>query len=373
VLELRMSGAQAAVKKIDALLARAGADDRVRGSFKYHGASTGRWAGEGPQPQNLKRPLVEDIDAAIAAISTGDYQHVKTHYERPLAVVGDCSRSMITAAPGHTLIGADFSSIESRVLAWVAGEEWKVDSYRRFDDTHDAADEPYRATAALIFRTTPDAVSKEQRGVGKICDLALGFQGGLNAFRKFEPEKFTDEEVEKFKTEWRAAHPCIRQFWYDIDRAAWTAVRERGRIVRCGRVFFKCAGAFLWLKLSSGRKLAYPFPRIVVEDARRQAVVFADNAAGQFKDCRYGIGAYGGLWTENIVSATARDLLAEAMQRIEAAGYPIILHVHDEIVAEVPMGFGSVEEFTKLMTHVPTWAAGLPIAASAWTGPRYRK
>ena len=119
VLELRLGGAQAAVKKIDALLARAGDDNRVRGAFRFHGASTGRWAGEGFQPQNLKRPVVEDLDAAIAAVATGDYEHVKSLYPRPLSVVGDCCRSMICAAPGHVLIGADFSAIESRVLAWV--------------------------------------------------------------------------------------------------------------------------------------------------------------------------------------------------------------------------------------------------------------
>ena len=122
VLELRLGGAQAAVKKIDSLLARAGNDDRVRGAFRYHGAATGRWAGEGFQPQNLKRPLTDDLAAAIDAVATGDYEHVKKLYSRPLAVVGDCSRSMINAASGHVLIGADFSSIESRVLAWIAGE-----------------------------------------------------------------------------------------------------------------------------------------------------------------------------------------------------------------------------------------------------------
>ena len=299
VLELRQGGAQAAVKKLDALLARAGADDRVRGSFRYHGAATGRWSGEGFQPQNLKRPEIEDIDAAMIAVSTGDYQHVRSLYLQPLSVVGDCSRSMINAAPGHVLIGADYSSIESRVLAWNAGEEWKLDSYRRFDTTCDPADEPYRATAALIFHTTAAAVSKEQRSAGKTCDLAFGYMGGRGAWRKFEPERFTDDEVETFKKEWRAAHPRIRQFWYDVDRAAWIAVHSRGRVVQCGRVFFKCAGAFLQLKLPSGRKLAYPHPRIQIEDLRHQAVVFADNAAGQYKDVRQGNGAYGGLWTEN--------------------------------------------------------------------------
>jgi DNA polymerase len=375
VLELRLSGAQAAVKKIDALLGRAGADHRVRGAFRYHGASTGRWAGEGFQPQNLKRPVAEDVDAAIAAVATGDYEHVCRLYPRPLSVVGDCSRSMIVAAPGHVLVGADFSSIESRVLAWIAGEEWKLDAYRRYDATRDPRDEVYCETACKIFRVPSGSYVKDsqERGVGKTCDLAFGYMVGLGAWRKFEPERFTDQEVETFKTEWRAAHPAIKRFWHDIDRAAWTAVRERGRVVRCDRVSFKCAGAFLFLKLPSGRKLAYPQPRIKAVDEHNQVVVFADNGAGQFQDCRHGDGAYGGLWTENVVSGIARDLLAEAMLRIEAAGYPIVLHVHDEIVAEVPIGFGSTEEFTRLMTRKPAWALELPIAAGAWSGPRYRK
>jgi DNA polymerase len=178
--------------------------------------------------------------------------------------------------------------------------------------------------------------------------------------------------VEKFKTDWRVAHPAIKRFWHKIDRAAWTAVRERGRITHCGPVAFRCTGAFLQLKLPSGRKLSYPQPRIV-GDEHEQSVVFADNGAGQFKDCRHGNGAYGGLWTENVVSGIARDLLADAMLRLEAAGYPIVLHVHDEIVAEVPEGFGSAENFTQLMTRKPSWALELPIAASAWSGPRYCK
>jgi DNA polymerase len=374
VLELRLGGAQAAVKKIDALLARAGNDDRVRGAFRYHGASTGRWAGEGFQPQNLKRPAVDDLAAAIDAVASGDYEHVRKLYPRPLSIIGDCSRSMIIAAPGHVLIGADFSSIESRVLAWVAGEEWKLDSYRRFDATRDPRDEPYCITACKIFGVPDGSFDKNspERAVGKTCDLAFGYAGGLNAWRKFQPDQFSDQEVEKFKTDWRAAHPAIKRFWHKIDRAAWTAVRERGRITHCGPVAFRCAGAFLQLKLPSGRKLSYPQPRIV-GDEHEQSVVFADNGAGQFKDCRNGHGAYGGLWTENVVSGIARDLLVDAMLRLEAAGYPIVLHVHDEIVAEVLEGCGSTEDFTQLMTRRPSWALELPIAAGAWSGPRYCK
>ena len=376
VLELRAGGAQAAVKKLGALLARAGDDDRIRDEFRYHGAGTGRFSGQGVQVQNLKRPTVESLDDAITAISTGSYEHLRKLYPKPLAVIGDCMRSMVIAASGCKLMGGDFSSIESRILAWGAGETWKLDSYRRFDATHDARDEPYLATACRIYRVPEGSYTKEspERGVGKTCDLAFGYMGGLNAWRKFEPDRFTDAEVEQFKTEWRATHPAIVKFWYAVDRAAWEAVRERGRVVRCGPVAFKSNGAFLQLKLPSGRKISYPQPRIrTSKDGRSEFVVFADNAAGQFQDCRHGAGAYGGLWTENIVSGIARDLLAEAMIRIEAAGYPIVLHVHDEVVCEVPENFGSEQEFIRLMTRKPAWALDLPIAASAWSGSRYSK
>ena len=314
-LELRQDGGQAAVKKVVALLDRVGGDGRVRGAFQYHKASTGRWAGVGAQPQNLKRPEIDDVDAAIAAVSTGDYEHVRSLYPRVLSLLGDLGRSLICAAPGHVLIGADLGAIESRVLAWVAGEDWKLESYCRFDATQDPRDEPYCATACKIFRVPPGSFTKEspERSVGKTCDLAFGYAGGLRAWRKFEPERFTDAEVEKFKTDWRAAHPAIVKFWSVVDHAAWTAVRQRGRVVSCGPVAFKCAGNFLFLKLPSGRKLAYPFTRTKLLDPRHGAVVFADSSDGQFHDCRNGDGAYGGLWTENIVSGIARDLLAEAM------------------------------------------------------------
>jgi DNA polymerase bacteriophage-type len=375
VLELRAGGAQAAVKKLDALLARGGDDDRIRDEFRYHGAGTGRFSGQGVQVQNLKRPTIEKLDDAITVIRTGDYEHVRKLYSKPLAAIGDCTRSMIIAASGHKLIGGDFSSIESRILAWGAGEAWKLDSYRRYDATRDPRDEPYCITACKIFCVPDGAYTKAspERNVGKTCDLAFGYMGGLNAWRKFEPDRFTNIEVEKFKAEWRATHPNIVKFWYAVDRGAWAAVRERGRVVTCGPVAFRSNGAFLQLKLPSGRKISYPQPRIRAKDERHQYVIFSDNADGQFKDCRYGAGAYGGLWVENIVSGIARDLLVEAMFRVEAAGYRIVLTVHDEIMCEVPENFGSEQEFIRLMTRKPAWALDLPIAAEAWSGPRYRK
>src|SRR5262249_37092274 len=150
-------------------------------------------------------PETKDIDAAIAAVLTGDYAHVRNLYPQPLKVIGDLGRSLICAAPGHRLIGADLSSIESRGLAWVANENWKRDSYRRFDATHDPRDEPYCITACKIFRVPDGSYNAEspERKVGKTCDLAFGYQGGLNAWHKFEPDRFTDAEVEQFKQDWR--------------------------------------------------------------------------------------------------------------------------------------------------------------------------
>jgi DNA polymerase len=197
----------------------------------------------------------------------------------------------------------------------------------------------------------------------------------LSAWRNFEPDKFSDAEVEAFKADWRAAHRATVRFWREIDGAAVLAVRERGETVRCGRVDLKCVGAFLLIKLSSGRKLSYPQPRLINDKKghNQQRVVFSDNSGGRFTDCRGGLAAYGGMWCENVVSGIARDLLAVAMLRVEASGYSVVLHVHDELVCEVPIGFGSTEEFVHLMTRKPAWAVELPIAASPWAGPRYCK
>jgi DNA polymerase len=374
-LQTRQQGAQAAAKKADALLNRVGDDGRIRGALAYHKASTGRWAGNGVQPQNLKRSELsgEELNAALAAVRSGDYSRVSSLYPRPLELIGSLMRSTICAAPGCSLIGGDYASIESRMLAYIAEENWKLDAYRRFDATGDPRDEPYVVLAGKIFGKPPTQISPEERRIGKTCDLAFGFQGGLHGFRVFEPERFTDDEVEELKRAWRAAHPNIKTFWRAVDIAAWRAVRERGHVIYCGKVAFKCEGAFLLLKLPSGRKLSYPFPKIKVVDAEYEVVVFKDASAGQWRDIRNGNGAYGGSWTENIVSAACRDLLAGALIRLEQAGYAVVLHVHDEIIAEVSAGFDSTTEFSKLMTMIPPWALGLPIAAKAWSGSRFCK
>ena len=185
-------------RKFKTLLAWAGADDRIRGSLKYGAAHTLRWGGVGPQPQNMKRLTgsPEETEAAIAAVMRGSLKHMKKKYARPLSVLGDVSRPTLVAGPGQLLLGGDYGAIESRSLAWTAGEEWKLAAYRRFDATGNPADEPYVRIASTILDVPPDKITRDQRKVGKNTDLACGYQGGINAYRNFSDEG-TDDEVQQ--------------------------------------------------------------------------------------------------------------------------------------------------------------------------------
>ena len=369
LLELRHAGARASTRKFDALLASVDTDSRLRGTLKFHASSTGRWAGNRFQPQNLKKPETKDLDAAIDAILTGDMAKVR-ELGAPLTVAGDVSRAIISAAPGHALIGGDFSAIESRILAWLAGEKWKLRNYEDYDRTGNPEFEPYciMASRALKRQVTPE--DEVGRNFGKTYDLAFGFGGGLGAWRRFDDsDTYTDAEVEHFKQEFRRTHLETVRFWRRLEHAAHKAVITRQR-VDFNRFSFTMEDGTLLLTLPSGRRLHYPEARLVpgkFEDTRQ--LRFKDNSRGAWSD----VDAWYGVLVENVVQATARDILAEAMRRIEATGYPVVLSVHDEIVAEVPEGFGSVEEFHRLMVQLPAWAQGLPLAAKAWTRPRYAK
>jgi DNA polymerase bacteriophage-type len=371
VIELRIGAAHAAATKIDALLAWRDADDRVRGTLRFHGAGTGRWTGHGPQPQNFKRDS-DGIEAKRIAISTGDLAHVAKIYTQPLEVVGDIARSMICAAPGHRFLIGDFSGIESRVLAWISGQQSKLDMWAKFDRTGDPKDEPYYLLGRSCGQPEDSA-----RSIGKTADLAFGYMGGPGAWDRLAPDDdpSSDDDKRRYQQAWRRLHPETAKFWGGINRAAIQAVRKPGTTFNCRQLTAVYDGeTFLRIMLPSGRALSYPQPRITTGKFGDAVVMFKDNAGGKFVDCRYGQGAYGGLWTENVVQAVSRDLLAAAMQRLEAAGYHIVLHVHDEIVAEAPIEFGSIEEFQQLITApLPDWAGGLPIAAKIRNGPRFAK
>lgn len=313
----------------------------------------------------------------------------------------------------NKLIAADYSNIEGRALAWEAGEQWKVDAFRAFDEG--TGPDLYKLSYGRAFGIDPGEVSKPQRQIGKVMELALGYQGGVGAFQKMAVGygvKIPDAEADQLKDKWRAAHPNVKRFWFDIEAAAVEAVESPGRNIECGKVLFRRHGSFLFLRLPSGRSLSYPYPRLEpcvwlfkekkvlqedgtfkIERQNKRATV-REVRAGNFpgwetsgeappqltykgtnsytrkwEECK----AYGGLLVENITQAVARDVLAEAMFRLEAAGYPVILTVHDEIVCEVPADFGSVDEMEAVMCELPAWAAGFPIAAEGWEGERYRK
>jgi DNA polymerase bacteriophage-type len=365
-IELRMQLAHASAVKVEALLAWRGADNRVRGSLTFHGASTGRWIGRGPQPQNFKRDS-EGIDTKITAIMNGGAE-----LDSPVEAVGDIARAMIVAAPGHRLLIGDFSGIESRVIAWISGQLSKLDQWAKFDRTGALADDPY------FIQGCACGLAKDiARAKGKICDLAFGYQGGLGAWKAQAPtdDPSTDADIKRYQHSWRKQHPYTVAFWHGVDDKAIAAVRTPGKIIEYKRLRFVYEGNFLRITLPSGRALSYPFPRIERGKYGYPRVMFKDASGGKWADCGHGHGAYGGLWTENIVSAIARDLLASAMQRLEVAGYPIVLTVHDEIVCEVPDGFGNLEEFRSIITAKPDWVTGvrLPIAAKVRESARFSK
>jgi DNA polymerase family A/CHC2 zinc finger len=379
LLELRREGARASTHKLSRLLQSVSDDNRMRGTLRFHGSSTGRWAGRGFQPQNLKKPETKDLDAAVGAILSGDLIRVRA-LGPALTIAGDVSRAMITAAPGHVLISADFSSIEARVLAWLAGETWELDTYRAFDATGRPELESYCVVASKIFKRTITPDDEAERNVGKTCVLAFGYGGALGAWRKFDSsDTYSDAEVEAFKSDWRRAHPATTRFWKALERTVHRAAFSRSKHtvndvlnapIPGGQITCHTEGDNLQLTLPSGRQLAYPCATLgegKFEGTRE--LRFKDNAKGGWSD----VSAWYGKLVENVDQAVSRDLLAAAMLRVEAAGYKIVLHVHDEVVAEVPEGFGSPEEFLALLVQAPEWAADLPIAAKVRTGKRYVK
>jgi DNA polymerase len=421
-VEIRQEASKSSTAKLDAFLERASDDGRMRGCYLYHGAGTGRWSSVGAQVQNLPRGngTVDDPPAAVRYIKQGSAELLEMMYGRPLNVLSDCLRAMLCAKPGHELIAADLANIEGRVNAWCAGERWKLDAFRAYDAG--TGPDLYMVAASGIYGLDVARMSKkthaQERQVGKVAELALGYQGGVNAFHtmakgygvEMDPafaglwasasEEVRDRAAARYedclsrgesatkamtregwlaseltKVAWRAKHPAIVQLWRTLEDGCFAAVQDKGSTVLAGPVRYRVAMGFLWCQLPSGRCLAYGAPHIrEVETSwgeRKPSVTYM-GVNSQTKKWERQV-LYGGLACENIVQAISRDILAAGMLAVEAAGYPIVMHTHDEIVSEVPRGFGSVEEFEGLMCRLPSWAAGLPVAAEGWRGVRYRK
>lgn len=371
ILEIRKSLSKSSTAKYQAFLDAKCEDDRVRGSLMYHGAGTGRWTGRLVQPQNFPRGTFPDVEPCIEFFRRGDLESVELLYGDPMIAASTCLRGMIVPAPGCEFICADFSSIEGRVLAFLAGENTALEVYRSGRD-------PYKVAASAIYHIAYDAVEKPQRQIGKVAELALGYQGAVGAFSRMALNygvTLPESEIRGIVERWRESRPMTVRLWRELEKACTAAVSDRGRVYDYRGIKFAVRGNFLVLRLPSGRCLWYANPRLESKDMtwgeQKEVIAFDGVNSGTRKwGTQY---LYGGLLAENVTQATARDLLVSGMFATNESGYPTVLHVHDELIAEVPEGFGSVEEFEKLMCTLPAWAEGLPVKAEGWRGKRYRK
>lgn len=363
VLEIRQTLGKASTSKYQAMLNLAADDQRARGVFFYHGAQTGRWAGRGFQPQNLPRPAFKDTDNCIRLFRHRDVDAIEMLYGDPMVALSSCLRGMIVPGEDNRFLVADFNAIEARVLAWLADEQGPLDVFRSGDCI-------YCHAATGIYGRKITKKDADERQIGKVAILALGYQGGVGAFQtmaKAYRVVVEDEQADQIKVKWRKAHPKIVRFWYDLEAAATNAVKYRGHAFEAGPITFKCHGDFLFAKLPSGRRLAYYKPTLN-----------GDKLEFWGTDSRLGgrwakLSTYGGKLAENVTQAVARDLLADAMLRLEALGYWVVASIHDEVICEVRKGDGSLAEMEELMVQLPEWATGLPMAVEGFECERYRK
>jgi DNA polymerase len=372
LLQLRQRGAYASVRMAKRLLGYADPiDGRIRGALRIYGAGPGRWSSPGAQLHNLRRNDTGYPGTPVAAVIAGDHAEL-ARYGNPLAVTAQLSRAALCAKPGHVLVCADFGAIESRVLAWLAGETWKLDAYRHYDATGDKSREPYRVIAGRMLDKDAGDIGKAERQQGKSAELACGFGGSVGAWRRIAGDDGrSDAEVLAIIRQWRDAHPAIREFWKTLARAARVAIRTEQPIQVGGgsrpTVIAAFDGHSLTLTLPSGRVINYPGAHLVpnhkFEDADSD-IEFLDNAKGQWKRVR----AWFGTLVENVVQGTARDLLATALLRFEVRGLPAVFHRHDEVVIEAEEGTVTADEVLAILLEPPSWATRLPLAVRSMPG-----
>jgi DNA polymerase len=358
VLRLRQDGAKSSTAKYDAMVNAANADDRMRGLLMYHGAATGRWSGRLVQPQNFPRPQKkqDELDEIIAKLKAD--QDVSEHGAGTV-LASDLLRSMLIADDGHRLMFADYSAIEARVLAWVAGQSDLVETFRKGGDV-------YKEMASAIYNVDVESVTDGQRQVGKMAILGCGYGMGGKRFAEQCATmgiKVDEDEAKRIVSVYREKNNRIAQYWRDVEQDFVDMVKEAGKVKTVG------------LPLPSGRSLTYHNPRIIQRETPWGAMRDTAQVDTLNSVTRQWVSQiiWGGLLTENVVQATARDMMATAMMALEIKGYPVILSVHDEIICEVPDGFGSLDEMIDIMTRVPAWAQGCPINAEGKEGKRYRK
>lgn len=373
VLELRQEMSKTSVDKFNAMERSMCSDGRARGLLQFCGANrTWRWAGRLIQVQNLPQNKIEDLALARELLRTGDFESVEMFFGPPPFVLSQLIRTAFIPSPGNRFIVSDFSAIEARVIAWLADEHWVLDVFRGHGKI-------YEATAAQMFKVAFETIVKghanyELRGKGKVATLACGYQGGPNALIAMGALKSGIPEVELpgLVKQWRAANPNIVKLWYAAEDAAVTAVREKTTVKLAHGVQYRYQAGVLFADLPSGRSLAYVNPRIKPDPKfDKDGLVF--DGMDQVKKKWMSHRTYGGRLVENLVQAIARDCLAVSLMRLDAEGYNTVMHVHDEVVLDVPIGTGSVKHVTAVMGRPIDWAPGLPLSAAAFECDFYQK
>lgn len=368
VLELRQLMAKTSIKKYQAMINARGDDGRIRGLLQFYGANrTGRWAGRLVQVQNLPQNHLSDLDDARRLVKEGRFDDVEFLYDSVPDTLSQLIRTAFIPSEGNRFIVADFSAIEARVIAWYANEVWRLDVFK----THGKI---YEASASQMFHVPIESVKKgsDLRQKGKIAELALGYGGSVGAIKSMDKSNsIPEEELPGLVKSWRNANQNITKFWWDCDKAAKKAISERTTVCMQYGLKFIYETGVLFIQLPSGRKLSYIRPKI--EKGKYDSDVITYEGMEQTSKQWTRQETYGPKLVENIVQATARDCLAEALFKVEAAGYPIVMHVHDEIVMDVPEDFGSVEEVNKIFAENIEWAPGLPLKADGYECNYYMK
>ena len=367
LLRLRLMLAKTSVKKYEAIERSACSDGRVHGMLMFYGANrSGRWSGKNVQLHNLPKNYLPDLELARELVKQGRFEDIELLYDSTPNVLSELIRTAFIPKPGCRFVVADFSAIEARVMGWLSGEEWVLDVFR-------GDGKLYEMTASRMFGIPMSEIGKgsSERAKGKVASLACQYGGSSGALVSMGALDMglTEEELPPLVAAWRKANPHMVQFWWDVDAAAVKAVTEKQK-TKVGKIIFEYKSGILFITLPSGRKLSYVKPRMAVNKFGRDGLTY-EGISENKKWSR--IETYGPKLVENIVQGTARDLLAEAMLRVEKKGYPIVMHCHDEIIAEVPEGTGSVDEMCEVMAVQPEWAEGLPLRADGYECSFYQK
>lgn len=377
VLEIRLELSKTSVKKYQAMVEALGEDGRVRGLLQHYGANrTGRWAGRLVQVKNLPRNYLDTLGLARDLVSAKKVETLKLIYGNVPDTLSQLVRTAFIPSKGNTLLISDFSAIEARVIAWLAGEQWRLDVF----NTHGKI---YEASASQMFGVPLELIKKgnpeyELRQKGKVAELALGYQGGSGALIQMGAlnNGLSEDELPDIVRRWRSSNKRIVDLWYSLENAALAVLRTGQPVGVKGLLFARESDIqngldFLTVTLPSGRKLYYAKPFLAENDFGKEAIHYwgMDQTTKKWSK----VSTYGGKLTENIVQAVARDCLAETLKRLEISGYETVMHIHDEVVLDVPVDLADLDKVAAIMGHPIAWAPGLPLNADGFISAYYMK